>query len=251
MHYRARSYDPRTGRFIQFEPRIAARVHEHYRYVSERPVDQTDPSGLGIGAWKRIARILAYKWSTETANRAAKRLASELLDRLKAMHPNDPEAKRVLQEPVDEGWTKGPLGQGSKAGIPLEEGGGLILREPGGSKFLQWHPGGGHHGPDPYWKFSSTESGILRINRKGILTVLVSGVIPATAEAVENPKLTTPQTGVAGLSDAADLLLPVGPSDFKEGGEEYGPSILRGARLIVDLLLRRPIRHGGTSVLPR
>jgi hypothetical protein len=28
---------------------------------------------------------------------------------------------------------------------------------------IQFHPGGGHHGPDSYWKVSSGEHGVIRI----------------------------------------------------------------------------------------
>jgi RHS repeat-associated protein len=45
---------------------------------------------------------------------------------------------------------------------------GLTLREinrngnPTG-RYIQWHPGGGHHGPHPYWKVSSGELGVIRV----------------------------------------------------------------------------------------
>lgn len=50
-----------------------------------------------------------------------------------------------------QGWKVETLGQGSKAGK------GWVLREytakgdPTG-RMMRWHPGGGHHGPDPYWR---------------------------------------------------------------------------------------------------
>jgi RHS repeat-associated protein len=44
MHYRARSYDPRTGRFIQQDPIIQNRPFEHYRYP-RNPVSLVDPTG--------------------------------------------------------------------------------------------------------------------------------------------------------------------------------------------------------------
>jgi len=43
------------------------------------------------------------------------------------------------------GWTVEPLGKGSKAGLPYEQGGGYSMRAPnGGSEYIQYHPGGGH-----------------------------------------------------------------------------------------------------------
>jgi len=46
MHFRARSYDPRTGRFVQKDPVLMRRAHEHYVYASVNPVDRTDSLGL-------------------------------------------------------------------------------------------------------------------------------------------------------------------------------------------------------------
>jgi hypothetical protein len=33
----------------------------------------------------------------------------------------------------------------------------------GGDKLLQFHPGGGHHGPNSYWKVSSGKTRTIRI----------------------------------------------------------------------------------------
>jgi hypothetical protein len=57
---------------------------------------------------------------------------------------------------VPQGWREARLGQGSHAGQgwKLEEvtpDGRLTGRQ------IRWHPGGGRHGPDPYWVFSSSE----------------------------------------------------------------------------------------------
>ena len=62
------------------------------------------------------------------------------------------------------GWRKETLGQGSRKGQ------GYVLREyteagnPTGNS-IRWHPGGGHHGPNPYWRTTSSrwgKSGIIR-----------------------------------------------------------------------------------------
>jgi hypothetical protein len=45
MHYRARSYDPRTGRFAQKEPILPKRVSQHYSYVGSNPLSANDPTG--------------------------------------------------------------------------------------------------------------------------------------------------------------------------------------------------------------
>jgi hypothetical protein len=61
------------------------------------------------------------------------------------------------------GWEVETLGQGEHAGQ------GWVLREytPGGDatgRMIRWHPGGGHHGPDPYWRVIdfNTKSGIIK-----------------------------------------------------------------------------------------
>ncbi len=45
MHYRARSYDPRIGRFIQKDPPVERRSEFHYLYASNSPTSRRDPTG--------------------------------------------------------------------------------------------------------------------------------------------------------------------------------------------------------------
>jgi hypothetical protein len=64
---------------------------------------------------------------------------------------------------VPEGWRETTLGQGDHAGQgwKLEEvdaNGNLTGRQ------IRWHPGGGRHGPDPYWTFTSGEHGKKQIS---------------------------------------------------------------------------------------
>ncbi len=59
-------------------------------------------------------------------------------------------------------WVTTPLRHGSR------EGDGIVFREMNArgtdftGRMIQWHPGGGHHGPNPYWKVSSG-NGTVRI----------------------------------------------------------------------------------------
>lgn len=61
------------------------------------------------------------------------------------------------------GWSVEPLGKGSLEGIPYEQGGGFSIYSPnGGSEYIQYHPGEGHHGESPYFKVSSGPNGTVR-----------------------------------------------------------------------------------------
>lgn len=75
-------------------------------------------------------------------------------------------SKMTPQQVVDlaslEGWQIGTLGRGSHAGQ------GIVIREVNDDGnltgwMIQWHPGGGQHGPDPYWKVSSPDTGTIRV----------------------------------------------------------------------------------------
>jgi len=46
MHYRARSYDPRTGRFAQRDPLKNLAIPEHYSYSHNLPSRYVDPLGM-------------------------------------------------------------------------------------------------------------------------------------------------------------------------------------------------------------
>lgn len=67
------------------------------------------------------------------------------------------------------GWKVTPLKKGSSAGIPYNEGGGFSMNAPdgsGSSRYIQYHPGSGHHGDLPYYKIS-TPDGTTRIDING------------------------------------------------------------------------------------
>jgi hypothetical protein len=70
---------------------------------------------------------------------------------LKNMTPD--EIKSLAEK---EGWKIGTLSHGTHRGQ------GVTIRD-GTDRLIQWHPGGGSHGPSPYWKVSSGKTGIQRI----------------------------------------------------------------------------------------
>jgi len=45
MQFRARNYDPRTGRFTQTDPIVGRRATSHYAYAANNPVSMIDPMG--------------------------------------------------------------------------------------------------------------------------------------------------------------------------------------------------------------
>ncbi|OJG72167.1 hypothetical protein RV11_GL003138 [Enterococcus phoeniculicola] len=70
-----------------------------------------------------------------------------------------------------EGWMVTPLKKGGSGGIPYEEGGGFSMNPPkgtsGGSRYIQYHPGNGHHGEVPYYKISQPNKPTVRIYMDG------------------------------------------------------------------------------------
>lgn len=79
--------------------------------------------------------------------------------------------KQVAELAELAGWTVTPLKRGGNAGIPFSEGGGFSMNPPikgsGSSNYIQYHPGGGHHGDMPYYKISSPDGGKIRIYTNG------------------------------------------------------------------------------------
>lgn len=152
------------------------------RVATSRAVTTGQASPRGLGAWEGIARILGKRWTKQTCERAAATLARELLEKLKNYRPDHPKAQEIIRQLKAMGWIEERLGRGTHAGR------GLILREVVNGRptgvMLEWHPGGGHHGPAPYWKFSSGKTGTLR-TVGGIVGGIVIAVIPGAAQAAE------------------------------------------------------------------
>jgi RHS repeat-associated protein len=177
----ARYYDAAVGRWLSEDPiGFVAGDTNISRYASNNPTNLTDPMGL---KWQSgIATILGKSWTKETAERAGESLAKEFLEKLARYRPDEQKAQEIIRQLKGLGWVEEKLGQGGHAGQ------GLILREKVDGKltdtFLQWHPGGGHHGPDPYWKFSSGQSGTLRTVGGAVAAVAIA-TIPGAAYASE------------------------------------------------------------------
>ncbi|MBC6116465.1 hypothetical protein HCA12_01605 [Listeria innocua] len=74
----------------------------------------------------------------------------------------------IVEIAIREGWIVQPLKKGSKSGLLFSEGGGYSMNAPSGSfLYIQYHPGGGHHGQGAYYKVSSPKNGTIRINIEG------------------------------------------------------------------------------------
>jgi RHS repeat-associated protein len=80
-------------------------------------------------------------------------------ERLLNMTPE--ELRQLIFELQQDQWRIGTLSRGGHVGE------GLVMRETDAAgrltgRMIQFHPGGGHHGPIPYWKVSSPVGGTLR-----------------------------------------------------------------------------------------
>jgi RHS repeat-associated protein len=94
-HYRARAYDPETGRFLQEDPLWfnAGDLNVH-RYVGNNPVNAVDPSGMladdkaiedAIAVRTLLAGQIARRQMLSTGARTAQYLASEDKNRLSSI----------------------------------------------------------------------------------------------------------------------------------------------------------------------
>lgn len=118
-----------------------------YSYVSGGNVSSNEGVATGSGTIDEVHSTLVSSLRDIFANSST----------LKNMTP-----QQVMDLANTEGWSIGTLGKGSHAGE------GLIVREIDNEgnltgRLIQWHPGGGHHGPNPYWKISSPKTGTIRI----------------------------------------------------------------------------------------
>ncbi|WP_185637495.1 hypothetical protein [Listeria farberi] len=74
----------------------------------------------------------------------------------------------IVEIAIREGWIVQPLKKGSKSGLLFSEGGGYSENAPSGSSlYIQYRPGGAHHGQGAYYKVSSPKNGTIRINIEG------------------------------------------------------------------------------------
>jgi len=77
MHYRARSYDPRLGRFIQMDPPRSRRAQHHYVYASNGPANFLDPLGLWTKKRSGGSRATAISEKGDTIEGLAKTIGLE------------------------------------------------------------------------------------------------------------------------------------------------------------------------------
>lgn len=112
--------------------------------------------------------------ATVVAKTVSKKVVTKSVDNI-IDNPNilrEMRLNEVMNLAKIDGWTVSPLGKGSLKGVPYAEGGGISIRKIGPKgeptdSYIQWHPGGGHHGDSPYWKVSSGKSGTIRIFVEG------------------------------------------------------------------------------------
>ena len=71
---------------------------------------------------------------------------------------------------LDKGYEVQPLSRGSFKGVPFKEGGGFKVNW-GGDRILQFHPAKSSHHGGAYFKISSGETGVIRIDMDGNIIV--------------------------------------------------------------------------------
>jgi RHS repeat-associated protein len=143
------------------------------------PLDQGPPSG-GSAGWFAGRLLLAAGTSgtpgqlgpVSAAGQATAAGISSVDDifanpqAIRGLSPAD--LGDVISRAEQAGWRVGTLTRGSRAGE------GLTLRELNAQgnltgRYIQWHPGGGHHGGGPYWKISSPVGGRVWVFPQGAL----------------------------------------------------------------------------------
>ena len=129
LYLRARDYDPATGQFTTIDP-AADSTHQPYAYVSNNPLQDTDPSGLcdGCSFWDSLK---------EHATSFEYGLANELLFGLplKFMEMAAPGSTCFIKR---DGWFNAGGASGNLAGMAIPVGGELNLARDavGGAKLL-------------------------------------------------------------------------------------------------------------------
>jgi len=93
-YYRARYYDPTTGRFLQRDPLGVSSGPNMYEYSRSSPVVYTDPSGL-------IAGAIAKKVAKKAAKKKLKRLVKEKIKKPLKKLGDRKIAKKLLKEADD------------------------------------------------------------------------------------------------------------------------------------------------------
>jgi len=108
------------------------------------------------GAAFEVVGGVILKGASSAATKATK--LNDIFESPKILKNMTPDEVKALAQ--KEGWEVGTLSKGSHAGE------GLTIRN-GKDRLIQWHPGEGHHGSDPYWKVSSGSGGTGRYDMSG------------------------------------------------------------------------------------
>ena len=97
MHYRARSYDPRTGRFLQKDRLFTRRANAQYLYVKNNPVSSIDP--LGLQESKNEAEELLERYMRRNPGRRTPAEREQFQKDINHIMKLDPaESMKVLQQ---------------------------------------------------------------------------------------------------------------------------------------------------------
>ena len=172
LRFGARDYDPATGTFIQPDTIVPqpgdTLSFSRYTYANNNALRYVDPSGycpICIG----VAALLVAGYEILTAPDTAN--APSLDVNPSQLPPSEvPIQTHVVNIAINSVFAYAGVSE-AKATWDLfrlqqtmgqQEGLQEMTTELTG-RMMQWHPGGGHHGLDPYWKISTGETGTIRV----------------------------------------------------------------------------------------
>lgn len=143
------------------------RLDSGFDHTGDHAVGLLDPVELIVATASGAIGGVALAGTARAARSVWRRMSSASSDAIQSIddvlaNPNT--LRATSPEDVGDaignspGWKEESLGRGT------HKGGGWALREYGPNgrptgRLIRWHPGGGRHGPDPYWRVSSSLGG--------------------------------------------------------------------------------------------
>ncbi len=142
------------------QPKVPTLAETSVEFNAKAPPDPAVPNGPNLpGQGGEVNQVSTPQQQSDTIRPVGQTLESvaDIIENPQLLRGKNPaEVERIIGETP--GWKVETLGKGAHKGE------GWILREytPQGDptgRMIRWHPGGGHHGPDPYWRVTGGSYG--------------------------------------------------------------------------------------------